>query len=205
MRRLLTALVALSTFFSAFAQESSPFEAFASSLISGEVSFKYSFKVKSDVPLSGSGTAVLSGSSYKIDGNGLEIWCDGKTRWTVDRASCEVYIEAVEEGSSDFLANPAMLLGSLSRAFEIKGTKSGMFNGTATRAFHLVPSLEDTGLDHVVLHLSGNTPRGAEITVDDGTETVFTISSYSVKEHSGIKFSFDTAGLGSSYVVTDLR
>lgn len=205
MRRILTFIFAVLACFSASAQERQAFDAFASSLTSGEVSFKYSFKVKADVPLSGNGSAVLSGDSYVIKGNGLEIWCDGKTRWTVDRTACEAYIETVEEDSSDYLANPAMLLGTLSKAFEIKESKNGTFNGSATKNIRLVPAIADTGLDSVVLYLSGNNPRGVKITVDDGTETVFVITSYSVKEPGGIKFSFDVSGLDSSYVVTDLR
>lgn len=205
MRKVFTFVLIVLTAVSALAQERSAFDAFASSLTTGEVSFNYSFKVKSDVPLSGSGSAILSGASYMIKGNGLEIWCDGKTRWTVDRTACEAYIEAVEEDSADYMANPAMLLGALSQAFDIREIKSGSFNGASTKDIYLEPSIEDTGLESVVLSLSGTTPRGAKITVDDGTVTVFTITSYAVKDRSGIKFSFDVSGLDSSYVVTDLR
>lgn len=41
-----------------------------------------------------SGSLVLQGDCYHAKGNGLEIYSDGHTRWTVDRESKEVYIES---------------------------------------------------------------------------------------------------------------
>ena len=35
----------------------------------------------------------MQGECYRAVGNGMEIYCDGATRWTVDPASKEVYIE----------------------------------------------------------------------------------------------------------------
>ena len=49
--------------FWATAQESGPLDAFAANLASGEVSFKYSFEVKGDIPMKGNGTAALNGDS----------------------------------------------------------------------------------------------------------------------------------------------
>ena len=40
-----------------------------------------------------SGTLILEGNCYFAKGNGIEIYCDGKTRWTVDPEEKEVYIE----------------------------------------------------------------------------------------------------------------
>ncbi len=40
-----------------------------------------------------SGTLLLQGNCYRTEGNGTEIYCDGSTRWTVDRAGKEVYVE----------------------------------------------------------------------------------------------------------------
>lgn len=40
-----------------------------------------------------SGKLTAQGNSYHMTGNGLDIWCDGSTRWTLDTESKEVYIE----------------------------------------------------------------------------------------------------------------
>ena len=40
-----------------------------------------------------SGIILLQGNCYYAEGNGLKIYCNGPTRWTVDEAEKEVYIE----------------------------------------------------------------------------------------------------------------
>ena len=182
-----------------------PLDAFAGQLASGEVTFKYSFEVQGDVPLKGSGQASLQGPCYHVFGNGLDIWCDGKTRWTIDQSAREAYVEAVEVESSDYLDNPATLLSSLSSAFEIDGDKEVTLGGKRLREVLLTPVLEDTGLQRVILYLDGAVPARVSITVEDGTKTLFRLSDYAVHQKSGAAYSFDTASLGSDYVVTDLR
>ncbi len=49
-----------------------------------------------------SGTLLVQGDSYYAEGNGVQIYCDGKTRWTVDRKSKEVYMENAEALESLF-------------------------------------------------------------------------------------------------------
>ena len=191
--------------FWATAQESGPLEGFAANLASGEVSFKYSFEVKGDIPMKGNGTAALNGDRYHVFGNGMDLWCDGKTRWTIDRNAREAYIEAVDPDAADYLSNPASLLSALDRAFEVQSVSDVTLSGKKLRAVKMTPAVEDTGLQTVTLYLDGAAPARVSITVDDGTETLFRISGYSVKEKSDAAFSFDIASLGAEYVVTDLR
>ena len=200
-------LLTVTVFFAcwAFAQEQGPLDDFAANLASGEVSFKYSFEVKGDIPMKGNGTAALYGTSYHVLGNGMELWCDGKTRWTLDRNAKEAYIEEVDPESADYLSNPATLLGALDRAFEVRSVSDVTLSGKKLRAVAMSPAVEDTGLKTVTLYLDGAVPARVSIVVDDGTETLFRISGFSVKEKSDAAFSFDIASLGSDYVVTDLR
>lgn len=46
------------------------------------VTFSYSFTMRGNAPVRGEGTAVLQGNMFIVKGNGVEIWCDGKLRWT---------------------------------------------------------------------------------------------------------------------------
>ena len=189
----------------AFAQEGGPLDAFAANLASGEVYFKYSFEVKGDIPMKGNGTAALCGASYHVFGNGMDLWCDGKTRWTVDRNAREAYIEAVDPDAADYLSNPASLLGALESAFEVKSVSDVTLSGKKLRSVGMVPAVDDTGLQTVTLYLDGAVPARVSIVVEDGTETLFRITGFTVKEKSDAAFSFDIASLGSDYVVTDLR
>lgn len=67
------------------------------------VSCSYSYTLRGDVQVKGSGTAVICGAAYHISENGLDTWCDGSTVWTVDSEAREVIIS---EGGNSILANP---------------------------------------------------------------------------------------------------
>lgn len=205
MKRLFLLTVSVLCAFSVSAQEQGVLDAFTGSLASGEVSFKYSFEVKGDIPLKGNGTASLAGDRYRVFGNGMEIWCDGTTRWIIDRSAREAYIEAVETESADYVSNPATLLSGLSRAFETVDVSDVTLSGKKLKAVRMKPAVEDTGLESVTLYLADAVPARVGITVEDGTETLFRISNYAVHEKSDAVYSFDIASLGSEYVVTDLR
>ena len=205
MKRLILSLWAVLATLASFAQEAGPLDAFAANLSAGEIGFKYDFEVKGDLPLKGAGKAVLSGDAYHVAGNGMEIWCDGVTRWIVDRTAQEAYIEAVEAEAADYLSNPAALLRALSSAFEVNSVSDVTLSGRKLRAVRMTPAVEDTGLREVVLYLDGAAPARVSIKVEDGTETLFRISGFTVKEKSDAAFSFDIASLGSDYLVTDLR
>ena len=58
------------------------------------VSLNYSCAVDGYAPVELSGSLLLQGNCYRAEGNGVEIYCDGSTRWTVDREEKEVYIES---------------------------------------------------------------------------------------------------------------
>lgn len=188
-----------------WAQERGPVGDFAATLASSDVSFRYAFEVKRDVPMKGNGTASLCGPAYHVSGNGMDIWCDGVTRWTIDRNAREAYIEPVNAESADYLSNPATLLGALEQSFRVISASDVTLNGKKLQAFKLAPALDETGLDRVVLYLDGSVPVRVSIVVEDGTETVFRLSNYSVKEKSDAVYAFDIASLGADYVVTDLR
>lgn len=65
------------------------------------VTLDYSFVVDGKVHYNG--TATIQAPCFKAKGNGLEIYCDGTSRWTVDRESKEVYIETAE-GPESYLS-----------------------------------------------------------------------------------------------------
>ena len=68
----------------------------AAHLETSRVSLRYDCTFMQDAPVKLSGTLLIQGSGYLAKGNGMEIYCDGQTRWTVDPAAKEVYIEPAE-------------------------------------------------------------------------------------------------------------
>ena len=68
----------------------------AAHLQTDRISLRYACTVTQDTPVKLSGVLLIQGECYRAIGNGLEIYCDGATRWTVDPASKEVYVETAE-------------------------------------------------------------------------------------------------------------
>lgn len=92
MKRLLLTLAILAGV-SAFAQNTD-IDALRKMVENGRVSASYSFILNGKVNCSG--VITVQQPCFKAEGNGMEIFCDGSTRWTVDRESKEVYIETAE-------------------------------------------------------------------------------------------------------------
>ena len=53
----------------------------------------YSCTIDNGTPVRLSGIILLQGNCYYAEGNGLKLYCNGPTRWTVDEEEKEVYIE----------------------------------------------------------------------------------------------------------------
>lgn len=68
----------------------------AAHLQTDRISLHYDCTYTQDTPVKLSGTLLIQGESYRAVGNGMEVYCDGATRWTVDPESKEVYIETAE-------------------------------------------------------------------------------------------------------------
>lgn len=182
-------------------------EEFNARVQESRVAFDYTLRVQGELPMSGKGHVSLEGERFTINGNGLEIWSDGVSRWTVDHETQECYIEIVDPSSTDYISNPARLVGSLGSAFSHGAERTSKFGEHIATAVTLTPSIPDTGLKQVIVYLREGSLIGAEITLSDGTLTVITISAFTFSPASGqvSDFSFDPTSLPSEYVVTDLR
>lgn len=60
------------------------------------VSLDYNCTIEGRTLIMIQGSLLLQGNCYLAKAEGLEIYCDGKTRWTVDTGSKEVYVEDSE-------------------------------------------------------------------------------------------------------------
>ena len=177
------------------------------------VSFDYSFTMPTKkARMTGEGTVKVQGDSFLVDGNGLEVWCDGKTRWTIDRISEEALVESVDDSYDSYATNPALMIASIDNAFREESFGSSKFGGKVVDASVLTPANKGKGsMDIAGLKLffkSGTTILiGAEVTLNDGSVSEFTITNLKFEGAGKTKesFRFDEKTLDSSYVVTDLR
>ncbi|MCR4824126.1 MAG: hypothetical protein K5849_02090 [Bacteroidales bacterium] len=102
MKRWLIPLLALLLPLAVSAQQQQIAE-IASHLATDRITLHYDCVFTQDTPVHLTGVLTIQGSCYRAEGNGMEIYNDGTTRWTVDPKSKEVYIEPAE-GLEDLLA-----------------------------------------------------------------------------------------------------
>ena len=180
---------------------------FAKTLSDACASFGYTYSMSGQVPLSGSGTIRLQGDSFIMKGDGLEVYCDGATRWTVDTAAEECYIESVKEGGLDYEANPALLVGAVDKAFKLKKTVSTTFNGQKVTQAVLEPATKDGNITELSLMLtSAKKPAGLLVNTSDGNVITVTVKDFTLTPTTAREaFALDTKKLNKDYFITDLR
>lgn len=177
------------------------------------VSFDYSFTMPTKkARMTGEGTVKVQGDSFLVDGNGLEVWCDGATRWTIDRISEEALVESVDDSYDSYATNPALMIASIDDAFNEVSFGVSKFDGKVADSSVLSPVRKGKGsMDIALLKLffkSGTSVLiGAEVTLNDGSVSTFIITNLRFDTSGKTKesFRFDEKTLDSSYVVTDLR
>jgi len=180
---------------------------FANDLSAGCATFGYTYSAGGQVPLSGSGTIKLQGDSFVMKGDGLEVYCDGTTRWTVDTAAEECYIEDVKDGDAGYEANPALLVGAVDKAFTLKGTSSTTFTGQRVTKATLVPVSKDGNITELSLMLTqARKPVGLLVSTSDGNVITITVRDFAIEPVTASgTFTFDTDKLSNKYIITDLR
>lgn len=170
-------------------------------------SFDYSYSFSGQVPVSGNGSIQLQGGSFTMKGDGLEIYCDGVNRWTVDTEAEECYIEGVDTENLDIEANPALLVGAVDKAFKFQKVKSATFNGKSVSEAVLSPSPKGGNINEVSLFLtSAKVPAGAILTLEDGTLITITIKNFNLAAPVAAEtFTLNTKKLSKNFIITDLR
>ena len=68
-------------------------EDLAARLETNRIRVQYACTVMQPAPVKLAGELLVQGECYRSIGNGMEIYCDGATRWSVDPEALEVYIE----------------------------------------------------------------------------------------------------------------
>ena len=102
-------------------------------LTNNRVSFDFALSSKGKAPLQMNGKAVVDGECYRFQGNGIEVYCDGTTKWTVDQETKEVYIER-SGGSSTFLDNPAVWIDNTKDLKVSKSAISGVWKDSTSES-----------------------------------------------------------------------
>lgn len=186
--------------------------AFLAKVSGSQVSFEYSFVMNREgAKITGNGSVTLQDDAFRLNGSGLEMWCDGSTSWTVDRSAEEILIQPVEDSGEDFASNPALLVASLDKGFSETSAGASKFNGKVVSMSVLSPNSDvssTTEISLLKLYFNKGTSDllGLEVRLNDGSVCVFTISGFKIAEKISSRAAFRfNEKIPSNYVVTDLR
>lgn len=157
MKRLITFAALLLSALCAHAQGG--MEMLAEVWQNSRISFSYNCETKvSDVPVKIAGSAVIQDFCYVRKDNGLEIYNDGVTKWTVDSDAGEVYIET-SGGRDEFFGLAGSYLNGLSDLKYGTDQISGSFldNGVRTdfKAYGIKTEPKSDKLDVFRFDVSG--------------------------------------------------
>lgn len=172
--------------------------------ISGKcVSFDYSYTLSgASGKMTGSGHVVFQGDRFRQDGNGLETWCDGISKWTVDRSAKEAVVEPVDTSSPDYLSYPTFILRDIGKVFSLDPSSEN------DGSLKLRPAVRMGKISSALLYFAKGTyrPVALDLYLDDGSVLKLSVSGYEVTPAIDDSiFSLEPGSLGEDYVITDLR
>lgn len=145
---------------------------------------------------------IVQGNMYTMKGNGLEVYCDGNTVWTIDAAAQEVVIEPCSPQERDYMANPALLLSDIDEVFKMRGSRS-LGSG---RMEYTMDSTVSCGISKAVLVLAQDGMIiSAEFSLDEGGDLKVNVSSMKKTEEKQASFFSPDRKFDSDWIVTDLR
>ena len=159
------------------------------------------YSIESDaVPVKGQCEVEFQGTSYKMKGGGLDIFCDGESVWLMDADAMEAVIEPVSDDSYSYMSNPALLFRDMDKVFDLKGASA---NGSGMR--YWLTARKPCGVKSSVLDIDKDAVlKKAEFTMDN--DCVIRIDVKSVKALPKKEDSaFAPEKISSDWVVTDLR
>lgn len=125
MKKFATLLVCILACCCAFGQQD--IQAILGAAASGRVCFTFKINPEGKEKKVTSGKVTIQNRCFRIDMGAMKVLCDGKSRWTVDKISEEVYIEDGSKLPSVF-ADPSVLMSCLSDVSAADGKIRGTFS-----------------------------------------------------------------------------
>ena len=183
------------------AQSTDLLDALYESFASHCISLDCEYSVVSQGVLSKGGCKVeVQGISYRMQGFGLDVYCDGETVWLLDPMAKEAIAEPVNDDSFSYMSNPALHFRDMGKVFKVASATasgSGMKYNMSAR--------KPCGISKAVLEIDRNSLlRIAEFTLDDGSVMKIKVLSMQVQPLK-TKESFAPGNLSSDWIITDLR
>lgn len=199
--------VLLLFFWNANAQESgnSLLDRMCSNVAESCVTIDYTYTARvSGIDNIAAGNLMTQGEKWVMRGNGIEMYCDGKSVWIVDPALNEVVIEsAQEQQTTDFLTNPARAFVNLYDNFNVNAINSS--SDSKSLIYSLVPKNGDMEFLNIELYKDSAAIRAMSFALKDGTLVKIKVSSMKLTPKIPSEAFRPQIVFDSKWIVTDLR
>ena len=159
----------------------------------------------SGVATAGTGKLKMQGDMWALVGNGVEMWCDGKSVWVVDPSLKEVVIEPLEDDAQvRYLTNPALIFVRLQDLFTVS-VSHPTDDGKAV--FYSMKPNEDSDIDYLNVELLSADAliRRGSIAMKSGDIINIEVSSMKLTPEVSAEAFSPQYVFDSSWIVTDLR
>ena len=184
-----------------FAQ--TPLESLRNLFASSPVSMQCEWKTEvNKTKFGGKSDLQIQGQMYVMKSNGLEVYCNGNTVWTVDESAMEVVIEPCAGLEKDYAANPVFLLTDIDKLFNVKSQKQ-LSSGNIEYVLEASSSCGVNQAD-LVLTKDGEVV-GGEFTLNDDNVLEVVVTSMKKTEEKPMPFFSPDRKFGADWIVTDLR
>lgn len=144
---------------------------------------KASFKIKifnkqDKSSQSEKGTLYVKGKKFRVEMDGQEIYCDGKTMWTYLKDANEVQISTYNPKSSDI--NPSEIFTVYEKGFLSKFIGEGKKGNVVTEQIELTPTDKKKPFFKVKLTIDKMAKKIMDMTVlsKNGMESLYEITSF---------------------------
>ena len=143
----------------------------------------------------------VQGEMYTMHGNGLDVYCNGSTLWTLDESSREVIIESCSSQDKDYMSNPVLLLAELDNLFKTRSRKS-LGSG---REEYVLDAVAECGVAQATLVLNADgTVSNGKFLLEDGNTLTVKVTSMKKAEEKQKSFFSPQRKFGSDWIVSDL-
>jgi outer membrane lipoprotein carrier protein len=152
------------------------------------VQAKFSLKVENAAGKSlgvKAGNVYMKGNKYRISVTGQEIFSDGSTVWTFDKASNEVTISKIDP-SANSITPQKLFTNFYDKDFLYKLNGPAKINGKAVKEVELTPIDKTKAFHKVLLYVDNNS-----------------ISTTKIFEKNGNRYTYSTTSLSSNGAIAD--
>jgi hypothetical protein len=163
MKKIILAIAAIALSVNVFADaKSEALLAGLSKKVASWGDYRVEFAISIDGP-SIAGSYEVSGASYHVVTPDVELFCDGKTRWEVNKLDREVAIDRVDPADRTVMGNPTRLFDFLDGSYTHRYVGTALINGVNCQRIELKETALNAGSSSNTSGASGGSGQTIDV------------------------------------------